>query len=129
VITYRDFRARLIAPVEGQSEATDVPAEEVKPPLGQRLQAVCGRAVDKLDEIMGLPLDPAHPAFPGVLRAQTTAANAALTVQAKVDDLALRREVVDRMPEIMRLVKEVEKTLPPPGPIDLEATDGDYPDG
>jgi hypothetical protein len=92
-----------------------------KPPLGQRLTEVAGQAVDKLDEIMGLRLDADHPTFPSILRAQTTAASAALATQVKVDDLALRKQPVDRMPELLKLVEEVQKTLPPPGPIDFEA--------
>jgi hypothetical protein len=129
MITFADFHARKNAPepVEGESDtAASVPSAEAdtKPTLGQRLETVCGKAVDKLDQIMELPLDPAHRAFAGVLRAQTTAANTALTVQAKVDDLALRRAAVDRMPEILKMVAEVQRKLPPPGPIDLEANYG-----
>ncbi len=87
----------------------------------RELETVCGKAVDKLDEIMELPLDPTHPSFGGVLRAQTSAANTALTTQVRVDDMALRRQAVNRMPELLRLVAEVERKLPPPGPVDLEA--------
>jgi hypothetical protein len=131
MITYRDFRARLIAPVEGQSEtAADVPAEAVKPPLGERLKTVCGKAVDRLDAILELPLDPEHPSFGNVLRSQNAAITTALTTQVRVDEVALRKQVVDRMPEIMKLVREVEKALPPPGEIDLEADNyGEHPDG
>jgi hypothetical protein len=133
MITYADFHAKCTAPepVEGQCDTdagagTPVPTTDADdtPTLGQRLETVCGKAVDKLDQIMELPLDPAHRAFAGVLRAQTTAANTALTVQAKVDDLALRRAAVDRMPEILKMVAEVQRKLPPPGPIDLEANYG-----
>ena len=35
--------------------------------------------------------------------------------------MALRRQAVNRMPELLRLVAEVERKLPPPGPVDLEA--------
>jgi hypothetical protein len=106
---------------EGHATAGSLPNEPLeKSPLANRLEAVCGQAVDKLQEIMELPLDPDHSAFAGVLRAQTTAANAALTVQVRVDDMALRRQAINRMPEILKLVAEVERKLPPPGPIDLE---------
>ena len=56
-----------------------------------------------------------------VLRAKNATITTALSVQAKVDENALRKQAIDRMPEIMKLVAEVTATLPPPGPIDLEA--------
>jgi hypothetical protein len=56
-----------------------------------------------------------------VLRAKTSVITTALSTQAKVDETRLRRQTVDRMPEILKLVEEVRKRLPPPGPIDLEA--------
>ena len=62
---------------------------------------------------MGLPLDPDHPAFGPVLRAQTAAANTALSTQAKVDESALRKQEYDRMPELLRLAAEVRAKLPP----------------
>jgi hypothetical protein len=42
-----------------------------------------------------------------VLRAQTAAANTALSTQAKVDESALRKQEHDRMPELLRLAAEV----------------------
>ena len=61
----------------------------------------------------GAPLDPDHPAFAPVLRAQTAAANTALSTQAKVDESALRKHEADRMPELLRLAAEVRAKLPP----------------
>ena len=84
-----------------------------KSALASRLETISSKAVEKLDEIMGLPLDPDHPAFAPVLRAQTAAANTALSTQAKVDESAPRRQSVDRMPEILRLADEVRWRLPP----------------
>jgi hypothetical protein len=43
-----------------------------KSALASRFESISSKAVEKLDEIMGLPLDPDHPAFAPVLRAQTT---------------------------------------------------------
>ena len=84
-----------------------------KSALASRLETISSKAVEKLDEIMGLPLDPDHPAFAPVLRAQTAAVNTALSTQAKVDESAPRRQSVDRMPEILRLADEVRQRLPP----------------
>ena len=84
-----------------------------KSALASRLETISSKAVEKLDEIMGLPLDPDHPAFAPVLRAQTAAANTALSTQAKVDETALRKQEHDRMPELLRLAAEVRARLPP----------------
>ena len=85
-----------------------------KSALASRLETISSKAVEKLDEIMGLPLDPDHPAFAPVLRAQTAAANTALSTQAKVDESALRKHEHDRMPELLRLAaEEVRARLPP----------------
>ena len=84
-----------------------------KSALASRLETISSKAVEKLDEIMGLPLDPDHPAFGPVLRAQTAAANTALSTQAKVDESALRKQEYDRMPELLRLAAEVRAKLPP----------------
>jgi hypothetical protein len=53
-----------------------------------------------------------------VLRAQTAAANTALSTQAKVDESALRKQEYDRMPELLRLAAEVRARLP--GWLELE---------
>ena len=84
-----------------------------KSALASRLETISSKAVEKLDEIMGLPLDPDHPAFAPVLRAQTAAANTALSTQARVDETALRKQEYDRMPELLRLAAEVRARLPP----------------
>jgi hypothetical protein len=61
VITYAQFRALSdpSASEEPTQGATSVSAPVVvdEPALGQRLQQVCSKAVNKLDEIMALPLE------------------------------------------------------------------------
>jgi hypothetical protein len=131
-IDYKAFRAKLngehVAPPEPQQGAApdevSAPHEDGKSVLGSRLETVSSKAVDKLEEIMGLPLNKDDPRFAGVLRAQTSAANTALTVQAKVDETALRRQAVDRLPELLRLMEQVRAELPPPGW--LWTDDGDF---
>jgi hypothetical protein len=55
-----------------------------------------------------------------VLRAKNSVITTALSTQAKVDETRLRRATIDRMPQILKMIAEVQKKLPPPGPIDLE---------
>ena len=59
-------------------------------PLAAKLEAVTSRAIDKIDQILALPLDRDDACFGNVLRAQTAAANTALSTQAKVDEQQLR---------------------------------------
>lgn len=80
--------------------------------LATRLESVSGKAVNKLDEIMALPLDPEDRHFGGVLRAQVGAANTALNTQVRVDENALRRQSLDRLPALLALVNETAKRLP-----------------
>lgn len=95
--------------------AVETPAANAdgKSGLATRLESVSGKAVNKLDEIMALPLDPEDPHFGGVLRAQVGAANTALTTQVKVDETALRRQALDRLPALLKLVNETAARLPP----------------
>jgi hypothetical protein len=81
--------------------------------LATKLEALSDRALDKLAEIMSLPLANSDPAFPSVLRSQTTAAGVALNTQVRVDEVALRKHEADRMPELLRLAAEVRARLPP----------------
>jgi hypothetical protein len=126
-VDHKAFLARLEgelpdmpAALEPQQTGTELETRATeangKSALGTRLEGVSGKAVDKLEEIMAIPLDPAQSQFPSLLRAQTAAANTALTVQSRVDETSLRRASVDRLPELLKLVEEVRKTLPRPPP-------------
>jgi hypothetical protein len=136
MISYKDFCAKIAGEqVEAEVRATpdqlpcisanDATATKAngESQMASRLGEVSNKALDKLNEIMELPLNPEAPQFGGLLRAQTAAAGVALTTQCKVDETTLRKQSIDRMPELLRLAAEVRKTLPPPGPINFE---GDY---
>jgi hypothetical protein len=84
-----------------------------KSELATKLDAVSDQALDKLAEIMSLPLVDGDPAFASLLRSQTTAAGVALNTQVRVDEVALRKQEQDRMPELLRLAAEVRARLPP----------------
>jgi hypothetical protein len=84
-----------------------------KSELATKLEAVSDQALDKLAEIMSLPLVDGDPAFASLLRSQTTAAGVALNTQVRVDEVALRKQEYDRMPELLRLAAEVRARLPP----------------
>jgi hypothetical protein len=84
-----------------------------KSELATKLETVSDQALDKLAEIMSLPLVNGDPAFASVLRSQTTAAGVALNTQVRVDEVALRKQEHDRVPELLRLAAEVRARLPP----------------
>jgi hypothetical protein len=86
------------------------------------LERLTHRALQEAHTILDIPNNAAEDDVNGtVLRSKNAVITTALTTQAKVDENRLRRATVDRMPEILRLVEQVSKRLPPPGPIDLEA--------
>jgi hypothetical protein len=81
--------------------------------LATRLEEVTEKAVNKLGDIIDMPLDPTDPHFTSVLRAQTSAANTTLTTQVKVDETTLRRQQLDRLPALLALVNATAARLPP----------------
>lgn len=87
------------------------------------LERLTHRAIDEAQDILSIPNDVGpDDVNANVLRAKNSVITAALSTQSKVDETRLRRATVDRLPEILKLVAQVEKRLPPPGPIDLELT-------
>jgi hypothetical protein len=123
-IDYKAFCAKLNGehvepPTESDPQsatpAGDQPSTNVdgKSGLAVQLESVSGKALDKLNEIMGLPLNPETPQVAGLLRAQTAAAGVALTTQVRVDENQLRKQLPDRLPELLRLAAEVRAQMPP----------------
>jgi len=77
--------------------------------LAVKLERVSEKALNKADEILDLPLPSAdHASFGAVLRAQNAAINSALTTQVKVDENRLRAATVDRLPELLEILREEE---------------------
>jgi hypothetical protein len=85
--TFAAMAGEHVEPANSDADTASTPGRPdagSKSALALRLETISSKAVEKLDEIMGLPLDPDHPAFAPVLRAQTAAANTALSTQAKI---------------------------------------------
>jgi hypothetical protein len=57
-------------------------------------------------------LDPESENYAANLRAINAAISNIFTMSARTDDNAFRRHAFDRLPEILRLIKEEEKKLP-----------------
>jgi hypothetical protein len=78
--------------------------------LVRQLERVCGLSLDKLQEILELPVDTENG---NVLRAQTAAAGTVLQCQLRADETRFRaahnNDVLDRLE---RLIRQVKKTLP-----------------
>jgi hypothetical protein len=79
--------------------------------LGEKLEAVANKGLDKANEILDLPLDPERQHYPAELRARTALINTALTTQARIDETRMRPPRRDLLPEIIKLIKEEEEIL------------------
>jgi hypothetical protein len=85
-----DAQASLSTPPANDISGLDLPA---------KLDAVTGRALDKLDEFLALPIDTTDG---NRTRAQSAAINTALATQSRVDELRLRaRSSPDIMSKIV----------------------------
>jgi hypothetical protein len=83
-----------------------------KSALATKLERVTEKAIDKTDQILDLPLpDPDTASFGAVLRAQTASATTVLNTQVRVDENRLRKQRIDRLPEILQIIKEEEEKL------------------
>jgi hypothetical protein len=97
---------------ELQKESMLERAIEGKSDLAAKLEGVTEKAIEKTDEILDLTLPSSdHPAFGAVLRAQNAAANTVLNTQVKVDENSLRRQTVDRLPELLEILREEQLKL------------------
>jgi hypothetical protein len=104
------------APDGHESESANVRApgadESInKSPLGEKLEAVANKGLDKANEILDLPLDPERLHYPAELRARTALINTALTTQARIDETRMRPPKRDLLPEIIKLIKEEQENL------------------
>jgi hypothetical protein len=68
--------------------------------------------LERTKEILGILLDPDNENYQANLRAINTAIGNTFTMSARTNDTAFRRHALDRLPEILKLIKEEEKKLP-----------------
>jgi len=95
------------APLAGKAPA---PVDDV--PLANKLERVASTALDKLDEVLAIPLpDPGDPTWGNLSRAQTAAANTAIGAQLRVGEAALRARQTDIMPRLLEILSREEKKL------------------
>ena len=93
----------------GPDGAGSDPQSSGRSELAAKLERVSAKAIDKADQILDLPLPSAdHASFSAVLRAQNAAANTVLNTQTKVDENRLRVGVVDKLPELLEILREEE---------------------
>jgi hypothetical protein len=119
-ILYSDFLAKLTGQPETPSADQAIPKsadrsnlpDQDQSPLATKLEAISEHAIDKLDEILSLPLDPSDSQFAGLLRAQNSAATTALLTQVRVDDFRLRVQQTDMLPRILAIMERERAKLP-----------------
>lgn len=69
-------------------------------------------ALDKLDEVLAIPLpDPSDPSFGNLSRAQTAAANTAIGAQLRVDETTMRARQTDVMPRLLDILEREQRKL------------------
>ena len=77
--------------------------------LARKLDIVTGHAIDKLDELLTLPVNIENG---NLVRGQVAAATAALNTAAKVDELRLRQRAnPDILPKIIQMMREEKERL------------------
>ena len=77
-----------------------VPADDAS--LAGKLERVAAQALDKVHEVLSLPLpDPGDPSFGNLSRAQSAAANTAINAQLRVGETAMRDDVLPRLLDIL----------------------------
>ena len=88
-----------------------VPAVDAS--LPGKLKRVASTALDKLNEVLAIPLpDPSDPSFGNLSRAQTAAANTAIGAQLRVDETAMRaRQGDDVMPRLLDIIEREQRKL------------------
>jgi hypothetical protein len=87
-----------------------VPADDV--PLATKLERVASTALDKLDEVLAIPLpDLSDSNFGNLSRAQTAAANTAINAQLRVGEAAMRARETDVMPRLLEILEREQRKL------------------
>ena len=79
-----------------------MPAVPLAAPLADQLESASGKAIEKAQEILAMPLDPASEQFGVVMRAQTSTVATVLATQTRADENRLRASNnPDRLAELL----------------------------
>jgi hypothetical protein len=88
----------------------DAPPDDV--PLADKLNYAAARGLDKITELLAVPLPNADaPEFGNVSRVQVTAANAAIGARLRVDENSLRARATDALPRLLEVLNREEQRL------------------
>ena len=85
--------------------ADEAPLPGHRADMAAELEAVAQLGLKNLRDILALPLDVEDGPL---LRAKNAAANTILNTQTKVDENRLRAGVVDKLPELLEILREEE---------------------
>jgi hypothetical protein len=111
---------------EPEPLAAEAPVPVDAVPLATKLEHVASTALDKLNEVLALPLpDPGDPSFGNLSRAQTAAANTAIGAQLRVDETAMRARQTDMMPRLLEILAREERKLAALSGADNTLRDGE----
>jgi len=76
--------------------------------LSKGLKRLTASTIREFQKIQDMQSDGADQHFPTVLRAKVAAGSATLSTQVKVDENQMRAAVVDRLPELLEILREEE---------------------
>lgn len=78
---------------------------------GAKLARLVGKALDKLNEILELPLQPGDEDYLKLIAAQQSAATTLLNTGTKTDENRFREKVADRFVELLDRLRQEETEL------------------
>lgn len=78
---------------------------------GTKLARLIGKALDKLNEILSIDLDPQSEEYLKLIAAQQSAATTLLNTGTKTDENRFRAAVADRFDELLLRMKQEEDEL------------------
>ena len=80
--------------------------------LADELEECNKLALERTKELLEIVLDPDNENYAANLRAINSAIGNIFTMSARTNDTAFRRHALDKLPEILKLIKEEEQKLP-----------------
>ena len=79
--------------------------------MSQGLKTLTQSAIREFQKVMDMQTDGADQNFPTILRAKVAAGGATFATQVKVDENQLRAAVVDKLPELLEILREEQIKL------------------
>jgi hypothetical protein len=108
----REIDLKFFLDGDGEPEPSKAPVPVNDVPLANKLERVASTALDKMEEVLAIPLpDPCDSSFGNLSRAQTAAANTVIGAQLRVGEAAMRVRHDDVMPRLLSIIETEQRKL------------------